>query len=296
MSSTMRSSDTYSVKYGLADVIENPGVITDIRMKAVNEVFSSIKYLVIYNCPHLHNPQNWITDHSRWSRLVDLTLVRCHAIKLESFSQFIELLPSLEFISLDQMFREPPKVSPRPSLEFISLVLVPVSLLSRKNPLVLVPVSLLRWKNPLVLVPVSLLSRKNPLVLVPVSLLSRKNLLVPVSLLRRKNLLVPVSLLSRKNPLVPVSLLRRKNLLVPVSLLSRKNPLVPVSLLRRKNLLVPVSLLRRKNPLVLVPVSLLRRKNLLVPVSLLRRKNPLGPWSQTACLVGRTPLVLVPQS
>jgi hypothetical protein len=43
---------------------------------------------------------------------VDLTLVRCHAIKLESFSQFIELLPSLEFISLDQMFREPPKVSP----------------------------------------------------------------------------------------------------------------------------------------------------------------------------------------
>lgn len=49
------------VKYGLADVIENPGIITDIGMKAVNEVFSSIKYLVIYNCPHLHNPHNWIT-------------------------------------------------------------------------------------------------------------------------------------------------------------------------------------------------------------------------------------------
>ncbi|KTG41652.1 hypothetical protein cypCar_00013269 [Cyprinus carpio] len=98
-----------SVKYGLADVIENPGIITDIGMKAVNEVFTSIKYLVIYNCPHLHNPHNWITDHSRWTRLVDLTLVRCHAIKLESFSQFIEMLPSLEFISLDQMFREPPK-------------------------------------------------------------------------------------------------------------------------------------------------------------------------------------------
>ena len=50
------------------------------------------------------------SDQSRWSRLVDLTLVRCHAVKLESFSQFIELLPSLEFICLDQMFREPPKV------------------------------------------------------------------------------------------------------------------------------------------------------------------------------------------
>lgn len=45
---------------------------------------------------------------------MDLTLVRCHAIKLESFSQFIEMLPSLEFISLDQMFREPPKVSGLP--------------------------------------------------------------------------------------------------------------------------------------------------------------------------------------
>ncbi|AWP11633.1 putative F-box only protein 38-like, partial [Scophthalmus maximus] len=97
------------VKYGLADVIENPGIITDIGIKVVNEVFTNIKYLLIYNCPHLHNPHHWITDQSRWSRLVDLSLVRCHAIKLESFAQFIESLPSLEFICLDQMFREPPK-------------------------------------------------------------------------------------------------------------------------------------------------------------------------------------------
>lgn len=60
-------------------------------------------------------------DHSRWTRLVDLTLVRCHAIKLDSFSQFIELLPSLEFISLDQMFREPPKVNSREWFGFFSL-------------------------------------------------------------------------------------------------------------------------------------------------------------------------------
>lgn len=53
------------VKYGLADVIENPGIITDIGMKAVNEVFTSIKYLVIYNCPHLHNPHSWITGTER---------------------------------------------------------------------------------------------------------------------------------------------------------------------------------------------------------------------------------------
>uniref|UniRef100_A0A673GM74 F-box domain-containing protein n=1 Tax=Sinocyclocheilus rhinocerous TaxID=307959 RepID=A0A673GM74_9TELE len=121
------------VKYGLADVIENPGIITDIGMKAVNEVFTSIKYLVIYNCPHLHNPHNWITDHSRWSRLVDLTLMRCHAIKLESFSQFIEMLPSLEFISLDQMFREPPKGCARVGLSAGTGIGVSSALVSNQN-------------------------------------------------------------------------------------------------------------------------------------------------------------------
>uniref|UniRef100_A0A8D0HJ95 F-box protein 38 n=1 Tax=Sphenodon punctatus TaxID=8508 RepID=A0A8D0HJ95_SPHPU len=121
------------VKYGLADVVENPGIITDIGMKAVNEVFSCIKYLVIYNCPHLHNPNNWITDHSRWARLVDLTLVRCHAIKLDSFSQFIELLPSLEFISLDQMFREPPKGCARVGLSAGTGIGVSSALVSNQN-------------------------------------------------------------------------------------------------------------------------------------------------------------------
>lgn len=121
------------VKHGLADVIENPGIITDIGMKAVNEVFPCIKYLLIYNCPHLHNAHNWITDHSRWIRLVDLTLVRCHAIKLESFSQFIEMLPSLEFISLDQMFREPPKGCARVGLSAGTGIGVSSALVSNQN-------------------------------------------------------------------------------------------------------------------------------------------------------------------
>uniref|UniRef100_G3Q7L8 F-box domain-containing protein n=1 Tax=Gasterosteus aculeatus aculeatus TaxID=481459 RepID=G3Q7L8_GASAC len=121
------------VKYGLADVIENPGIITDIGIKVVNEVFTNIKYLLIYNCPHLHNPHHWITDHSRWSRLVDLTLVRCHAIKLESFSQFIESLPSLEFICLDQMFREPPKGCARVGLSAGTGIGVSSALVSNQN-------------------------------------------------------------------------------------------------------------------------------------------------------------------
>ncbi|KAM4621691.1 F-box only protein 38 isoform 2-T3 [Polymixia lowei] len=128
-----KMSHSELVKYGLADVIENPGIITDIGMKAVNEVFTNIKYLLIYNCPHLHNPHHWITDQSRWSRLVDLTLVRCHAIKLDSFSQFIELLPSLEFICLDQMFREPPKGCARVGLSAGTGIGVSSALVSNQN-------------------------------------------------------------------------------------------------------------------------------------------------------------------
>ncbi|XP_037364892.1 F-box only protein 38 isoform X3 [Talpa occidentalis] len=131
LQSRMANADL--VKYGLADVVENPGIITDIGMKAVNEVFSCIKYLAIYNCPHLHNPYNWISDHSRWARLVDINLVRCHALKLDSFGQFIELLPSLEFISLDQMFREPPKGCARVGLSAGTGIGVSSALVSNQN-------------------------------------------------------------------------------------------------------------------------------------------------------------------
>uniref|UniRef100_A0A8C1Z6S5 F-box protein 38 n=1 Tax=Cyprinus carpio TaxID=7962 RepID=A0A8C1Z6S5_CYPCA len=99
------------VKYGLADVIENPGIITDIGMKAVNEVFTSIKYLMV----------------------LFFFKLRCHAIKLESFSQFIEMLPSLEFISLDQMFREPPKGCARVGLSAGTGIGVSSALVSNQN-------------------------------------------------------------------------------------------------------------------------------------------------------------------
>lgn len=60
-----KMSHSELVKYGLADVIENPGIITDIGLKVVNEVFTNIKYLLIYNCPHLHNPHYWITGRKK---------------------------------------------------------------------------------------------------------------------------------------------------------------------------------------------------------------------------------------
>ncbi|XP_036016823.1 F-box only protein 38 isoform X6 [Mus musculus] len=72
-------------------------------------------------------------DHSRWMRLVDINLVRCHALKLDSFGQFVELLPSLEFISLDQMFREPPKGCARVGLSAGTGIGVSSALVSNQN-------------------------------------------------------------------------------------------------------------------------------------------------------------------
>lgn len=60
-----KMSHSELVKYGLADIIENPGIITDIGLKVANEVFTNIKYLLIYNCPHLHNPHYWITGKKK---------------------------------------------------------------------------------------------------------------------------------------------------------------------------------------------------------------------------------------
>ncbi|EPY79634.1 hypothetical protein CB1_000908003 [Camelus ferus] len=74
-----------------------------------------------------------LQNHSRWTRLVDINLVRCHALKLDSFGQFIELLPSLEFISLDQMFREPPKGCARVGLSAGTGIGVSSALVSNQN-------------------------------------------------------------------------------------------------------------------------------------------------------------------
>ncbi|XP_019643539.1 PREDICTED: F-box only protein 38-like [Branchiostoma belcheri] len=98
------------VQHGLADVTENPSNITDNGMRSVGQVFPGVKYLSMYNAPHLHNPHTWhVPALVTWSRLKDLTIRRCHAIKLDSFCQLITLLPTIEYIHLEEMFREPPK-------------------------------------------------------------------------------------------------------------------------------------------------------------------------------------------
>ncbi|XP_061189220.1 F-box only protein 38-like [Saccostrea echinata] len=95
---------------GLANVSEAPAVITDIGMRAVAVCFPRLKHLDIYNCPHILRPTQWFTQGlTCWDQLTDLSLRRCHALKIEDFCEFIPTLPSLQTLYLEQMFREPPK-------------------------------------------------------------------------------------------------------------------------------------------------------------------------------------------
>ncbi|XP_048240772.1 F-box only protein 38-like [Haliotis rufescens] len=96
--------------HGLAEVSENPAMITDIGMKAIGQCFSFLRNLEIYNCPHLHFPMSWFTSGvEALSHLRHLHLRRCHALRLQDFCRFVEHLPQLELLHLEYMFREPPK-------------------------------------------------------------------------------------------------------------------------------------------------------------------------------------------
>ncbi|CAG2207828.1 FBXO38 [Mytilus edulis] len=95
---------------GLDSVTESPCTITDVGMKAVGECFPTLRYLELYNSPHIHKPTDWFSpDANAWDCLRELVLRRCHSIKLEEFCAFIPSLPVIEAIHLELMFREPPK-------------------------------------------------------------------------------------------------------------------------------------------------------------------------------------------
>ncbi|XP_052092627.1 F-box only protein 38-like isoform X2 [Mytilus californianus] len=95
---------------GLDSVTESPSTITDVGMKAVGECFPTLRYLELYNSPHIHKPTDWFSpDANAWDCLRELVLRRCHSIKLEEFCAFIPSLPVIEAIHLELMFREPPK-------------------------------------------------------------------------------------------------------------------------------------------------------------------------------------------
>jgi len=65
----------------------------------------------------------FFTGQHSFSNVTELTLRDCHALKLEKMFVFLTFLPCLEYLTLQDMFREPPKGCSR-YLVFIDFWLV----------------------------------------------------------------------------------------------------------------------------------------------------------------------------
>ncbi|GAB6031535.1 F-box only protein 38 [Chamberlinius hualienensis] len=100
------------LSFGLDDVVELPAPITDAGLQLVDLLFPSLTKLLLYNCPHLVKPRAWCHlpgERSSWKCLTDLHISFCHCLRLEEFLVFLDDLPKLETLILEDVFREPPK-------------------------------------------------------------------------------------------------------------------------------------------------------------------------------------------
>ncbi|XP_071499907.1 F-box only protein 38-like [Diadema antillarum] len=125
---------------GLAEISENPALLTDMGMKAMGQVFPNLAAMTVYNCPHLRYPRVWLDVEpvdTCWSQLASLHLHHCHGIQLhdrQSLTIFIEWLPSLEDIHLERMFPKPPKGCSRVGLSAGTGIGVSAALVAMQNP------------------------------------------------------------------------------------------------------------------------------------------------------------------
>ncbi|KFM77713.1 F-box only protein 38, partial [Stegodyphus mimosarum] len=96
---------------GLAEVPDTPSSLTDSGMRVISELFPRIRTMSVSNCPHLMAMDQWspVEGVQAWKELTDLTLQKCHCLQLPSFALFLALLPKIEVVILNDMFREPPK-------------------------------------------------------------------------------------------------------------------------------------------------------------------------------------------
>ncbi|XP_022243608.1 F-box only protein 38-like isoform X2 [Limulus polyphemus] len=103
-------SEERLLSMGLAEFPDVPSPLTDTGMKVIGQLFPSLKFLTVNNCPHLLAPDTWSPNNGQnWTNLTDLILRRCHCLRLLSFALFLALLPAIETVFLEDMFREPPK-------------------------------------------------------------------------------------------------------------------------------------------------------------------------------------------
>ncbi|XP_023930540.1 F-box only protein 38-like [Lingula anatina] len=125
------------VAHGLADITENPPNITDLGLRTAGRVFPSMQFLTIYNCPLLQNALAWFDlALVPWNNLRELYLRRCHSVKLDSFCKLLPLLQSIESVTLEMMFREPPKGCSRVGLTAGTGLGVSAALVSNHDPVV----------------------------------------------------------------------------------------------------------------------------------------------------------------
>ncbi|XP_045204705.2 F-box only protein 38-like [Mercenaria mercenaria] len=97
------------VAEGLADLPESQSRITDSGMRLVGQCFQPLKKLEIHNCPNLINPLLWLTPGQHYLRHIrDLTLENCHSMRVEKFCAFLTFLPELRYLTLREIFKEPP--------------------------------------------------------------------------------------------------------------------------------------------------------------------------------------------
>ena len=101
-----RYTEEELLEYGLSFEREQSPTLSDRGMKLALQVFPHVRYLAVCNCPNLRNASLWCTPNLTCMALRDLTLSKCKNLSLEHASQFIQLLPAIEYLHIEHMFKK----------------------------------------------------------------------------------------------------------------------------------------------------------------------------------------------
>ncbi|KAH3794565.1 hypothetical protein DPMN_148102 [Dreissena polymorpha] len=95
---------------GFQEELDSVAWITDAGMRMVGQNFAGTRTLEISHCPLLSNPILWFTPGQQvFHHVSEVTLRDCHGLKCERLISLLTFLPTLEYLTLVDMFKEPPK-------------------------------------------------------------------------------------------------------------------------------------------------------------------------------------------
>lgn len=101
-----RYTEEELLEYGLSIEREQSPTLSDRGMKLALQVFPRVRYLAVCNCPNLRNASLWCMPNLTCMALRDLTLSKCKNLSLEHVSQFIQQLPTIEYLHIEHMFKK----------------------------------------------------------------------------------------------------------------------------------------------------------------------------------------------